>query len=117
MPASTAYPRSRFPEHPRAFYADASVVRATRRSFGRSKERRAQDPEHGNNEGSIEIVVAHLAGGLGDQGATVASGSMEPALFHARPRRVLGTDRVIGAQLSHPQRQQEMIFDVPRFLD
>ena len=72
--------------------------------------------ENWNNQGSVKVVIAHLAGCFGDQRATVASRSMEPALLHARPRRMVRADRVVGAQRAHPQRRQEMTLDVPRFL-
>ena len=74
------------------------------------------DAEHRDDERPVEVVVAHLAGGLGDQRATVAGGAVEPALLQALPGRVLGADRVVGAQRSCPKGLREMVLDVPRLL-
>jgi hypothetical protein len=104
MSANTVPPPSQFQGPQRAFCADVWGVRATHQSCDGSKKRGAHNPEHRNNETSIEIIVAHLARCFGDEGATMTSGAMKPALFHARSWGVVRTDRVVGAKRSHSER-------------
>ena len=52
----------------------------------RREERGVRDGECRDDERPVEVVVAHLARGLGDQCAAVAGGAMQPAALHrARP--------------------------------
>ena len=48
------------------------------------------DAEHRHDERAVEVVVAHLARGLGDQRAAVAGGAVEPAPLHALARARAG---------------------------
>ena len=116
-PRSTAAPRSP---------TRARCASRSRRCAGRSssasimrrpaKKAASGDAEDRHDERAVEVVVAHLAGGLGDQRAAVAGGAVEPAALHALARRVLGADRVVRAERRHPQRVGEVVLDVPRLL-
>ena len=59
------------------------------------------DAENRHDERAVEVVVAHLARGLGDQRAAVTGGAMQPAFLHALAGRVLGTRSSLRGSAPH----------------
>ena len=55
-----------------------------------------------HDEGPVEVVIAHLARGLGYKRATVTSGTVQPASLHAPARRVLSADRIVRTKRTDP---------------
>src|SRR5713101_8292319 len=65
----------------------------------------------GDNERTVQEVVLLFAGCLSDQQTAVACCAMKKAMFMGACRFVLGTDRIIGAQLPEFQCLAHMLMD------
>src|ERR1700674_101672 len=88
-----------------------------RMSARAAEEGSVMHPDDWNHERAIEVIVAHLAGRLGDQRAAVTGRSVEPAPLETLARRVLGADRVVRAERRGSQSARKMVRDGTRLLN
>src|SRR5687767_12139113 len=82
---------------------DALAGRAEARSWKRLEERGCFDTHRWHDQRSIQVVIPHLARGLGHEDATVTCRAMKPTRFEACARRMLCADGIIGAQCRGPE--------------
>jgi hypothetical protein len=95
---------------------DGPADREQHRSWNWAKERGAWNAEHWHDEGPVEVVIAHLARGLGYKRATVTSGTVQPAPLHAPAWRVLGADRIVRTKRTDPQRVSYVLLNMAGLL-
>ena len=96
--------------------AQARKLSAYKQKGNIPKERRPWNTDHGHDESSVQVVVAHLTGRLGHERASVAGRPLEPALLEVLAGSVVGTDRIVRAEAGHSEREGEVILDVARLL-
>jgi hypothetical protein len=77
------------------YRGDVTGDRAERRSRDSLKKCRVGDAEHRYDQCTVEVIVAHFAGSLGDQRAAVTCGAMKPTVFQAFAWHMLSADRII----------------------
>lgn len=70
-----------------------------------------------HDKSAVEEIVVLLAGGLGNEQATVASSTLEKAPLVRVLRLVLGTNRIIRAKLAHLQGLVHVLVDASAHFD